>query len=98
MSKYIKETVVKDYVWDLLNDCGHGGLTPQDINEQVTRCVEYMLLEDCVEIARCKDCKYKVVTDDGEYNPQDIVCSYWASDGLEEDDFCSYGELKESEE
>lgn len=46
----------------------------------------------------CKDCKYKVVTDDGEYNPQDIVCSYWASDGLEEEDYCSYGEQIESED
>ena len=51
-----------------------------------------------IDIVRCKDCKYKVVTDDGEYNPQDIVCSYWASDGLEEEDFCSYGEQTESEE
>ena len=43
-------------------------------------------------LIRCKDCKYKVVTKDGEWNPEDIVCDYWASDGLEADDFCSRGE------
>lgn len=46
------------------------------------------------EIIHCRDCKYKVVTKDGEWNPEDIVCDYWASDGLEADDFCSRGELR----
>ena len=46
-------------------------------------------------VIRCKDCKYKVVTEDGEWNPEDIVCDYWASDGLEADDFCSRGERKD---
>ena len=46
------------------------------------------------EIVQCKDCRHKVTTTDGEYNPEDIVCDYWATDGLEETDFCSYGERK----
>ena len=45
-------------------------------------------------IVHCKDCKYKVETEDGEWNPEDIVCDYWASDGLEADDFCSKGVKK----
>ena len=45
-------------------------------------------------IVRCKECRHKVTTKDGEYNPEDIVCDYWATDGLEETDFCSYGERK----
>ena len=49
---------------------------------------------DAVEVVRCKDCKHKVTTKDGEYNPEDIVCDYWSTDGLEETDFCSYGERK----
>lgn len=40
----------------------------------------------------CKDCKYAVRTDEGEYNPDDIVCSYWMSDGLTERDYCSRAE------
>ena len=49
------------------------------------------------ELVRCKDCKYKVVTKEGEYNPEDIVCDYWQSDGLTENDFCSQGKEQEHE-
>lgn len=50
---------------------------------------------DAVEVVRCKDCKHKVLTEDGEYNTEDIVCDYWSSDGLNASDFCSYGERSE---
>ena len=30
--------------------------------------------------------------EEGEYNPEDIVCDYWLSDGLDDTDYCSYGE------
>lgn len=45
-----------------------------------------------VKVVRCKDCKHKVRTSDGEYNPEDIVCDYHMSDGFDENDYCSYGE------
>lgn len=51
--------------------------------------------DDVVKVVRCKDCKHKVVTEDGEYDPEDIVCEYWMSDGLNSNDYCSYGERKE---
>lgn len=44
----------------------------------------------------CKECihnygnKYEC-----EYNPEDIVCTYWMSDGLTEKDFCSQSKRKE---
>ena len=50
---------------------------------------------DVVEVVRCKDCIYKTVTKDGEYNPEDIVCEYHMSDGFDSDDYCSYGERKD---
>ena len=50
------------------------------------------------EMVFCKDCRHKVVTKDGEWNPEDIVCDYWASDGLDADDFCSRGERKKPTE
>ena len=56
------------------------------------------IAKDRVNVVRCKDCKYKVETEDGEWNPEDIVCDYWASDGLEADDFCSRGERKKPTE
>ena len=54
--------------------------------------VKAMPTADVVAVVRCKDCKHKVLTSDGEYNPEDIVCDYFASDGFCENDFCSYGE------
>jgi hypothetical protein len=52
---------------------------------------------DVVEVVRCKDCIYKTVTKDGEYNPEDIVCEYHMSDGFDSDDYCSYGKRKKVE-
>jgi hypothetical protein len=50
---------------------------------------------DVVEVVRCKDCRFKTLTQDGEYNPEDIVCEFFMTDGMQENDFCSYGERKE---
>lgn len=47
---------------------------------------------DVVEVVRCKDCRFKTLTEDGEYNPHDIVCEMHMSDGFDENDYCSYGE------
>ena len=42
---------------------------------------------------RCKECKFNYGLSSGNgFSPEDIVCSYWESDGLTEDDFCSQGE------
>jgi hypothetical protein len=40
----------------------------------------------------CGECKYAVRTKDGEFNPNDIVCSMWCTDGFKAGDFCSRGE------
>ena len=50
------------------------------------------------DLVTCKDCRHKVLTADGEYNPEDIVCDYWMSDGLDSNDFCSYGVRAERRE
>ena len=51
---------------------------------------------DAVEVVRCKDCKYNYGKEHGgEFNFEDIVCDYWATDGLNADDFCSYAERSE---
>lgn len=47
------------------------------------------------EFIYCKDCKHNVLTDEGDYNSEDIVCAYWESDGLDSYDFCSQGERKD---
>ncbi len=48
------------------------------------------------QIIRCKDCKYNYgLTHDGEFNPEDIVCTYFDTDGIQLYDFCSYAERRE---
>ena len=42
----------------------------------------------------CKDCKYNYgLTHGGEFNPDDIVCTFFDTDGMQYCDFCSYGEV-----
>ena len=56
---------------------------------------------DVVEVVRCRDCKHNVANwqhdelDIGDYT--DIVCDYFMTDGMEANDYCSYGERSENE-
>jgi len=51
---------------------------------------------DAVPVVRCKDCKHNYSKEHNKrYNLEDIVCDYWGTDGLNDDDFCSYGERSE---
>lgn len=56
---------------------------------------------DVVEVVRCKDCKFNVANmeidknDGTDYSGKDIVCSYFMTDGMEENDYCSRGEMRE---
>ena len=81
-------------------------ITPTDVdaeaykrgwNDALDAVADNAPIVDAVEVVRCNDCKHKVTTEDGEYDPEDIVCNYWMSDGLTEKDFCSYGERKDNE-
>lgn len=50
------------------------------------------------EIIRCKDCKYNYgFTHGGEFNPDDIVCTFFDTDGMQYCDFCSYAERRTDE-
>ena len=57
---------------------------------------------DVVEVVRCKNCKFNVANmeidenDGTDYSGSDIVCSYFMTDGLEPNDYCSYGERSEN--
>ena len=52
-----------------------------------------IMQQPTIDIVRCKECRYNYGNEHNcEYNPEDIVCTYWESDGLDADDYCSYGE------
>ena len=55
-----------------------------------------LISEGVVAVVRCKDCIHNYgVAHSCEFNPHDIVCEYWESDGLDGNDYCSYGERRE---
>ena len=54
---------------------------------------------DVPDIVRCKDCKFNYgLANSCEFNPQDIVCTYWDTDGLDSNDFCSQAKRKDEVE
>lgn len=50
------------------------------------------------ELVRCKDCRFAMIRTEEEMNkpikPQPILCE-WFCIGVENDDYCSYGERRE---
>ena len=84
----------------LCKKCIYGGLCRICYNEllgeddYVDECQVFKNKADFVEVVRCKDCKHCTLTEDGEYNPEDIVCGYFMTDGMNSTDFCSYGERR----
>ena len=50
-------------------------------------------------ITRCKECKYNYgIANNCEFNPEDIVCIYFETDGQTENDFCSRGKFPGEED
>lgn len=53
--------------------------------------------ENVLQITRCKDCQFNVANmekdplDITDYSGDDIVCSYFMTDGLDPNDYCSRG-------
>ena len=56
---------------------------------------------DVVEVIRCKDCQNNVANqerdplDNTDYSGEDIVCSFFMTDGLSADDYCNHGKKVE---
>ena len=67
--------------------------------EENPDCIQFRDRADVVEVVRCKECKHNVANwqhdelDEEDYT--DITCDYFMTDGMEADDFCSYGERNE---
>ena len=53
---------------------------------------------DAVPVVRCGGCRYNYgLANQCEYNEHDIVCTFWASDGLDKADYCSNGRRLDDE-
>lgn len=72
---------------------------PNDLpyKASVKRVLIQSSVADVAEVVRCKDCKFNVsnmqkdLLDITDYSGDDIVCSYFMTDGMSPDDYCSYG-------
>lgn len=57
--------------------------------------IEAVPAADVVEVVRCGECIHNYgVKANCEFNPRDIVCDWWSTDGMDETDFCSRGERR----
>ena len=95
MARYIDADALKVRLESFSSWCRDG--RKQGVDFVLDCTLPDMPTADLVKVVRCKDCKHKVVTSDGEYNPEDIVCDYHASDGFDSNDFCSFGEKADSD-
>ena len=62
--------------------------------EEFAKNADWLIANGVTIPVRCKECKHLVLTADGAHNPNDCVCDYWMADGLNDFDFCYYGERR----
>ena len=81
---------------DACSDAGDSGYSA--LKEDASKCKHFKNKADFEEVVRCKDCRFNVNNmerdgyDTTDYSGEDIVCSYFMTDGMLPTDFCSYGE------
>ena len=76
---------------ELLKECFDTGIYGFD------EIADHLISNDVVTVLRCKDCKhYKVRKPFPSYNGQTKSCCRSANTKVSDDDFCSFGERKES--
>lgn len=64
--------------------------------DMVCKAIENTETVDVVPVIRCKECRFNYGIAAGKkFNPDDIVCTYFETDGMNENDYCSKGERKE---
>jgi hypothetical protein len=89
IDKKCQEEQMRDRIADLIDSYFGVDSAYYDVDKYE---LAYHLIENgVVPVVRCKDCRFKTLTEDGEYNPEDIVCEMQMSDGFKENDYCSYG-------
>ena len=98
MARYIDADVLKGaliakLVRDINEDKAVKGMIDGGYHLALEDTLSFVSLMTPVEIVRCKDCVH------GKLGcPEDLVCDYWDSDGLDSNDFCSSGERRKDEE
>lgn len=79
-------------------DCIHYGICTFNLTgNEWSKCFHFKNKADVEEVVRCKDCEFNVANKENDplnitdYSGDDIVCSYFLTDGLDPNDYCSRG-------
>lgn len=93
------EELARNRVIDTPNSFPNGAVNPSAIRymaqlSERTRFKEMVCdaptVNAATPVVRCKDCKHNFSKKcHKDYNHEDIVCDYWDTDGLSDDDYCS---------
>ena len=72
----------------------------EQVSQKYLKFQQKHLNGELVEVVRCKDCIYNVANqevdplDSTDYSGDNIVCSFFMTDGLKNSDYCSNGERR----
>jgi hypothetical protein len=70
-----------------------------DTKEDCEELADHLISEGVTIPVRCGECKHNYSNWEHEENDvtdySDITCDYFMTDGMDREDFCSYGERKE---
>lgn len=97
MAEYIeRDEAIRKTLEACVKIVGHG--ISQIDAVDIVEIMESIPTANVVEVIRCKDCRFNVANmiidklDATDYSGEDIVCSYFMTDGLLPTDYCSYAE------
>lgn len=93
-----------EFLWNMMNGIGEQRMskTPEAVSIDYSKSIFgtnfVNTLRNDTHDKTCMNCFHNYgVRHNVEFNPEDIVCEYWESDGLTKDDFCSRWKDKEKE-
>lgn len=92
MAEYIEREALKEVVFNVR--CGKH-LNKEAALNLINLAIDNLSAADVVEVVHCGECIHNYgVKANCEFNPHDIVCDWWSTDGMDETDFCSRGERR----
>lgn len=104
MAEYIeRERLITDIHISKHNNPHSIGIVARTHNHEHQHFLSMVMAQpaaDVVEVVRCKECEYNVANreidplDATDYSGRDIVCSFFMTDGMHPDDYCSRGKKK----
>ena len=98
MARYIDADAILKEIYHRANLSSLGEITTPHLDwKEVVSIIKEAPTADVAEVVRCKDCGFNVSNmqkdplDITDYLGDDIVCSYFMTDGMHPNDYCSRG-------